>query len=1237
LNPLDENDIRLFAKHRSVVDIDNLIEEVERSNIKSLAERPFDLEGILDKWVNDGNLGSRSELLNHNIDRRINETDPDNTIRRRLEPRKSLEGATALAAAVVLCNETGIQVPDGIHARTGIKADEVLRNWDQREIKTLLERGIFNDVVYGSVRFRHREIREFLAAKWFLNLLEKNTARHKIETLYFRKQYGANMVPPRLRPILPWLILKDRAIRIKVLDEYPEIALEGGDPGCLPLADRKKILNGVLVGIVETGNKYGHNNEAIARIAQLDLSNTTLSLINKHVNHEDAIFFLARLAWQGKMENCVPSLLTIAIDPKRGTSTRMAAIRAVMSCGTDDHKSSFWNALLKNQADIPRILLADLLHNSISIDQEGVLYLLKAIEKLPAHKPYEATGLGRALHAYIDRFPITVSNATQPVVELIDGLMKFLSCPPYYERSYCRISKNFPWILNPLIHAIERLVEIRANVVMKEKYLDILVAFPAISDFIDKHYDGYRDKLQHLIPKWTELNDALFWRQVEMNRTRLEKDGNCLKNFYQVSWHGHFWSFEQNSFSHILNWIETRKLTDEQSVALSLAFKVYSDADKPNQWLDQLQKSVKRNSSLVKELDQLLNPIVTEQELERQKKLQQWKQDDKYKRSIGQQNKLKWIERLRSNPGLIRHPPGLNPGELSVNQEWLMHEIIGVGVHTSRTLGAKWESLINIFGTDVAHAYRDAAMGFWRDYTPQLPSEGADSSSVPYSIYFALAGLEIESQQNDQFPDHLEECEVNRALRYITWEINGFSGWLEAMHESKRQAVVKTAWAEIAWELDNCKPKQLSFGLLHKVTNHAPWLHQDISQQIMSWLEQKTPKNADMQSYCLYILKSGKVNANELAALARRKVETKLPDDQCSQWYALWVDTQPATGIIALSEYLSKLKAKQGELFAQLFITALMGSRHQSSTGPIIGRFRVPEHLKSLYILMHKYIRVEDDIDRANKGVYTPELRDCAQSARRLILKQLSEIPSKETYTALKELANVHSNPEYRSWMKELAYTRAEKDSDPEPWTAIQVNEFASSFTITPRTNCQLFDLAINQLIDMKNWLETDDASPYKTWKKADNELEMSNLVAGWLEQNQNVGSYIMVPREVEIANRQRIDLLMQNSNVEHPVPIELKLLDRWTGPKLEERLRNQLVGDYMREGTDRYGVMLLIWQGSKSDKKWVVNKRLTDIQSLDNALKDYWNNISGDFPKVSDIEVVVIDLTMRQTNLTHN
>ena len=70
LRPLDEREIRQFAEHRSVPEVDRLIDDLERRSLMALAGRPFDLEAILDKWASDGALGSRSKLLGHNIEMR---------------------------------------------------------------------------------------------------------------------------------------------------------------------------------------------------------------------------------------------------------------------------------------------------------------------------------------------------------------------------------------------------------------------------------------------------------------------------------------------------------------------------------------------------------------------------------------------------------------------------------------------------------------------------------------------------------------------------------------------------------------------------------------------------------------------------------------------------------------------------------------------------------------------------------------------------------------------------------------------------------------------------------------------------------------------------------------------------------------------------------------------------------------------------------------------------------------
>ena len=79
------------------------------------------------------------------------------------------------------------------------------------------------------------------------------------------------------------------------------------------------------------------------------------------------------------------------------------------------------------------------------------------------------------------------------------------------------------------------------------------------------------------------------------------------------------------------------------------------------------------------------------------------------------------------------------------------------------------------------------------------------------------------------------------------------------------------------------------------------------------------------------------------------------------------------------------------------------------------------------------------------------------------------------------------------------------------------------------------------------------------------------------------------------------------------------------------ERLRNQLAGDYLREGSERYGVFLLIRQENKPEKKWKVDGKLTDISTLQETLRKYWIRISSHFPRVSDIQMIVLDLTIRE------
>jgi hypothetical protein len=1226
---LDKERIRRFCLARSAEDIDRLLKEIEHANFWSLAERPFDLEGILAKWGEDKALGGRLELLRHNIDKRLrDEHSRDRAQRQPLNLERAREGARRLAAAVVLTGQAGINVPDIAPIKPGIDAESVLADWEPQDVNALLERGIFNDIMYGAVRFRHRDVRELLAAEWFYGFLKSGNSRYSVEALFFREQYGEKIIAPRLRPILPWLILFDDEIRRRALEIHPEIAVEGGEPSRLPLIERKRILEDIVRQIVSNEDDHSaRDNSAIARIAHSDLSGETLQLINQYSDNDDAIFFLGRLVWQGEMTGCVEPFVGIALDSSRGNWARRVSIRAVMTCGSIEQKQLLWQKLNESDVEIPRDLLGELLEEA-EPSNYNVEHLLILLGKLSSFKRFKATGLVNSLDKFVGRLPI--GDNEQAITQFLDGLLVYLKKPPYVERGECQVSKEYAWLLNTAINAVERLVNERSPVALGMTVLSIMTMVPALRFWRGNDYNEDKSNLKVLVPDWPELNDALYWASIELARSaKAIKSNEPLTDDWSVSWLGHFWSFDKDSLPRLLEYVHSRMMLDDRLVALSTAVRVYVQMDKPKYVLADLQDAVAGDQALQRQLDTLINPPVTETMRRHEEENAGYERKRREREEREKQARNTWIADVRSNPDKVRNPPNLKPEEFTNDQYWLMIELQDHRSATGRSEYANWQALIPDFGDAVAQAYRDAAVNHWRYYLPNLRSEGAECNSTPFTLIFAMAGLEIEANDNPQFPSYLDEGQVCHALRYITWELNGFPKWLEPMYQAYPALVKKAVIKELIWELEKTDPDKPMHYILHDIVYYASWLHASIAPVIMEWVENNPSRINTNRNYCLHILSNAETDSSRLAKLASTQIEQTDAPDSISWWYTLLVDHNPKDGIKNLEKWLSGLDEETAKRASQIFITTLMEGRHMREVGLNFSHFREAEHLKSLYVLMHRYIRAKEDINRADGGVYSPKLRDDAQDARNRLFSLIAEVPGKANYMVIKQLVNEHPDPDYRPWMAKQAYKRAEEDGDLEPWSAEQVNAFNSSQTITPTSHRQLFDLAVHRLLDLKNWVECGNDSPYQTWQRAEEETEMRKLIAGWL--NQQCREQFTTAQEPELANSQRMDIWLHNPNVRSPVPIELKLLDKgWSGPRLCERLRNQLAGDYLREESAGCGLMLLVGQKIKPRKHWVINDRRVRLGELAGALKLYWQGISDQFPGVEMIEVIVIDLAMR-------
>lgn len=284
--------------------------------------------------------------------------------------------------------------------------------------------------------------------------------------------------------------------------------------------------------------------------------------------------------------------------------------------------------------------------------------------------------------------------------------------------------------------------------------------------------------------------------------------------------------------------------------------------------------------------------------------------------------------------------------------------------------------------------------------------------------------------------------------------------------------------------------------------------------------------------------------------------------------------------------------------------------------------------MKALYLLVAKYIREEEDIERSGKGVYSPGLRDDAQDARNALFSFIRETPGKEAYLALMEMERAHPVAKSRQWMSFHAKTKATLDADFAPWKPSQVKEFNDARVATPTNHRELWYFGVERLEDLKQELEHSDESIASLLQATDQETEFRKFIGGWLRGK--AGGRYSIPPEEELADAKRPDLRFRGAGFDAPVPVELKVADNWTGPHLFERMEIQLGGDYLRDARSSRGIFLLVYIGNKTSWDIPVGGRADEFEALLSALRQHWAMLASQYPNVEDLAAIGIDLTRR-------
>lgn len=1224
LRDLSEEQIRTFSSGLGVPNVDEFVSDIERNDVTGLAGTPRDVEELVAFWKQHGRLGGRFELVDSGARRKLVEIDPDRAQADPLTAEKAWDGATRLAAAVTMTRQTRILVPDADTSVEGLRVSDILTGWSRAECVALLARPIFEPETYGFVRFHLRDMTDYLAAKWFEGWLANGASRQSVEGLFFTNQYGIDVVIPRLRSVLPWLALLDEKVLNRLIDRWPEVLFEGGDPSHLPKPVREQLLKNICARYAENETaRISVDLNSLQRLARPDVSETIRELDAQFEHLPEIKRFLLRAIEMGPMLDCVDIALASASDTSGDRYTWLAGCRALVSVGSPDDVQPVSASIVAGGSLTERTRFSDFVQvfGAAYISAQDIVAVLETVEP-EDERHYD--GLNHALRDYLLTCPIDV---VAKVVEAVAGLV---AQEPFVERRHFEVSQGNGWMLSFIFVACERLIEERHGAALETSTLTVISLIS-----LSKHYEARDEKsrLRELVPAWKELNYALFWFDVADCRRLLErKPEERLVDWWRARIFRDYWAFDAGDFEVVIGWIAEREFVEDKLVALSLAFQLYIDASRPAKWRKPLKDAVAGVEELEGRLETLFHPPPpTDQQKSWKRSEAQYERRRQERAARIEANHANWKESLPGMLDQISNRERAPEGKYWVAQQYLFERMREIGKDRSKWAYWNWQDLIPDQGEEVATAMRDGLFDEWRNFNPELASETeAQGNSTPRSEVLGLSGLEIESREVPDWPKNLSEGEARHAARYLFSELNGFPTWFEKLNECFPDTVQSVLLREIEWDLFDNPAEENPHYVVSDIVWHAPWLKDHVAPPLLSLIADREPVHASNLVHAISLVMGAETISNEqISEIAAGKVGASIPAGHIPIWYAAWVSVDPSHAISSLREYLAQLERGDAINAAISFINTLYGSRSERGIG---GRdaHKAPEHLKDLYLLMHEYIRRDEDIERAGRGAYTPTSRDDAQDARNSVFSDLLDLPGKAAFDALMEIARRYHDGGAEVWVRTHAIKRAELDAEGEPWDSPTFVEFDKNMECHPKTHRQLYDLACFRLQDLKAGLEDGDTSPAEVVIKTDEETVLRNYFANWLlEHSKNNYS---VPQEEEMPDAKRTDIRVHGAGIDGPVPIELKIADKWTGPKLFERLENQLCGDYLRDANSSNGVFFLVYRGGKMTWEHPDDGRKLSFEQLVEALQEYAVVLVERLSNVENLKVIGIDLTKRGT-----
>lgn len=1215
MEPLNEDQVASLAGTSTVSDWLSLKAELDQSHAWDFARRPVDVRSIVRLWNDKRRLGSLTDLIEHELDQGLREG-TQRGASDALPIEKARSGAESLAAANTLCQDLSFNVLDDsfIGQKGGINPLTCLpTSWNQNEVRTLLTRPLFDAACYGKIRFHHRRLTDYLASSWLAARMKAGCELSDLEPILIATIDGKSVVRPHMEPVIAWLAgyRNEWAIKVRewILESSPDIHFRFGDPASLPGEYKRKLLT--RLADLYRGRTYVSlqlDMESLSRFGSPELEDQIAGLIGDPSTPRDLRSDLIILALRSRLSKPLIPALKIACDDSEDEGLRRVAIALIRDVGDASTKQAL-AINVEQTSSMSSLFCGDLCQAlyPFPLDEIQLINLIRKSDSVP--------DFSVDLPFYLERHLTEVATPESSLVLIKELLIlgrsaphiRFSGATPEISSDYAWVGEVIPSLLMKVLRQ-EHLIKANADLLVDAlQFLDELQVYATRNHSLP---EGLIDQiLKHETVRKAYFDLLMHRREADCQSTQLMYLGQlyCHSLIHpileDIDW------LLQESRSHSLE--NHRELTSRFALQLALQSK-----QRLRGTLYYIRRSLWASVEPWRLAWALINmPWHSVQSF--------WFREIKHgfltRRWRARIHRLhervtRWLHHHKFVRSL---KAGKNLGGLSS---------LAMRAYDEDSAGSKvidWASLRPEFGAGIADAARQGCVKFWRTFSPPLPHEQVDARQIRPESIIGLAGIQTEVQEGTLDLHMLSSHEATLLVRYGLYSWNAFPSWFHEVSSLYREIATQVIGECIRFEWRQACPDGIPNSLLNRLVWHGASTTSLVVDEIKGLLTNGDPAcTALLPNSISLIFKESSTPFQPLNALAPSRV---LASEHASASFYTWLSVWLQIDAYRALECLEKLLNADVTPSALLIELSSHLSGHRKIGAPRISDpdFLTPRNLRVLIPLIYQYVDPSSDINRG-RGAYSPTARDDAQHFRSSLLTHLAGFRSEEASKVLEELASLPLFTDHRDWIAHLLDRNRSQRALATAWTGEQIREFEQKMQLAPTTHEELFRITGLVLQEIKDTTERGERS-----RRADIHMEAEETrLRDWFQdelQRRARGRYF-VTREEEVQDSKRTDIrIIHQACV--PVPIELKWAENWSFNAHQERITNQLVGQYLRDVNAKRGIYLLGYIGKKNQQNWRDSSHTSySFQELIEALQNYADGLVSGCTDLEDLKIIGVD-----------